>query len=305
MKHYSNISINAATFDSHPNGDYKAFRYNKIVDDAVTPPNGGAASRVDFNGDGKVDIAGKFSDGQLLMWAGNGNGTVSTSGYSLVPSGNFGSVSDLVAADFNGDGKTDVAGRFSDGQLLMWAGNGNGTVSASGYAMWPGTGFGAVSGLLAADFNGDGKVDIAGKTSNGQLLMWPGNGNGTVNGAAGTNMFASGNLGSVTDLVAADFNKDGKVDVAGKFSDGQLLMWAGNGNGTVSASGFSMLASGNFAAVSDLVAGDFNNDGKVDIAGKFSDGQLLMWTGNGNGTVSTSGYSMLASGNFAAVSDLI
>ncbi|MFF2628640.1 FG-GAP-like repeat-containing protein [Kitasatospora griseola] len=305
VKHYSNISINAATFDSHPNGDYKAFRYKKIVDDAVTPPNGGAASRVDFNNDGKVDIAGKLSDGQLLMWAGNGNGTVSTSGYSMLASGSFAPVSDLVAADFNGDGKTDVAGKLSDGQLLMWAGNGNGTVSTSGYAMWPGTGFGAASGLLAADFNGDGKVDIAGKTSDGQLLMWPGNGNGTVNGAAGNTMLASGNFGSVADMVAADFNGDGKADVAGKLSDGQLLMWAGNGDGTVSASGYSMLASGSFAPVSDLVAGDYNNDGKVDIAGKLSDGQLLMWAGNGNGTVSTSGYSMLASGNFAPVSDLI
>ncbi|BAJ29677.1 MULTISPECIES: hypothetical protein [Kitasatospora] len=36
VKHRTGISINAATFDSHPNGDYKAYRYNKIVDDAVS-----------------------------------------------------------------------------------------------------------------------------------------------------------------------------------------------------------------------------------------------------------------------------
>ncbi|WP_405017023.1 VCBS repeat-containing protein [Kitasatospora sp. NBC_00070] len=305
VKHRTGISINAATFDSHPNGDYKALRYNKVIDDAVTPPNGGAASRVDFNGDGKVDIAGKLTDGQLLQWSGNGNGTISSSGYSLVPTGNFAPVSDLVAADFNGDGKTDVAGKLTDGQLLMWAGNGNGTVSASGYAMWPGTGFAAVSGLLAADFNGDGKVDIAGKLTDGQLLMWAGNGNGTVNGAAGNSMVSTGNFGTVSDMVAGDFNNDGKADVAGKLSDGQLLQWSGNGNGTVSSSGYSMLTSGSFASVSDLVAGDYNNDGKVDIAGKLTDGQLLQWSGNGNGTISSSGYSMLTSGTFAPVNNLI
>ncbi|MBB4949957.1 hypothetical protein F4556_005492 [Kitasatospora gansuensis] len=301
VKHKTGISINAPLFDSHPNSDYKALRYNKVIDDVVAP----TASRVDFNGDGKTDIAGKLTDGQLLQWAGNGNGTISSSGYSLVPSGNFGAVSDLVAADFNNDGKTDVAGKLSDGQLLMWAGNGNGTVSASGYSMLTSGSFGSVSGLLAADFNGDGKVDIAGKLTDGQLLMWPGNGNGTINGAAGNSMVSSGNFGSVSDMVAGDFNNDGKVDIAGKLSDGQLLQWAGNGNGTVSSSGYSMLTSGSFGAVSDLVAGDFNNDGKVDIAGKLSDGQLLQWAGNGNGTVSSSGYSMLSSGSFGAVSGLL
>ncbi|BAJ32746.1 MULTISPECIES: hypothetical protein [Kitasatospora] len=38
VKHITGVSINAATFDSHPNGDYKAYRYNKIVDDPTTPP---------------------------------------------------------------------------------------------------------------------------------------------------------------------------------------------------------------------------------------------------------------------------
>ncbi|MFB8236856.1 hypothetical protein ACFC58_09920 [Kitasatospora purpeofusca] len=41
--------------------------------------------------------------------------------------------------------------------------------------------------------------------------------------------------------------------MAGKLSDGQLLMWAGNGNGTVNASGCSVLASGSFAPVSGLI----------------------------------------------------
>ncbi|MFG2907575.1 glycoside hydrolase domain-containing protein [Kitasatospora sp. NPDC048286] len=266
-------------------------------------------ARVDFNGDGKRDIAGKLSDGNLLLWTGNGNGTLNTaSGYSMWPNNGFGQVSEMVAADFNGDGKTDVAGKLSDGNLLLWSGTGNGTLDpTTGYSMWPDNGFKDVQSLLAGDFNGDGKADIAGKLSDGNLLLWTGNGNGTLNTASGYSMWPNNGFGQVGEMVAADFNGDGKTDIAGKLSDGTLLLWTGNGNGTLDpTTGYSMWPDNGFKAVSDLVAGDFNGDGKADIAGKLSDGNLLLWTGNGNGTLNTaSGYSMWPDNGFSQVSDLL
>ncbi|WP_344338933.1 transglycosylase family protein [Kitasatospora putterlickiae] len=265
--------------------------------------------RLDFNGDGKADVAGKLSDGNLLLWTGNGNGTLNTqSGYSLWPNNGFGQVSDLVAADFNGDGKTDVAGKLSDGTLLWWKGLGNGTLDpASGWSMWPDTGFSAVSGLLAGDFNGDGKADIAGKLSDGNLLLWTGNGDGTLNTQSGYSLWPNNGFGQVSELVAADFNGDGKTDVAGKLSDGTLLWWKGLGNGTLDpASGWSMWPDNGFSQVHNLVADDFNGDGKADIAGKLSDGNLLLWTGNGDGTLNTnSGHGMWPDNGFNAVNPLI
>ncbi|MGW4697832.1 hypothetical protein ACWEO1_36260 [Kitasatospora cineracea] len=50
VKHATGVSINAAYFDSHPNGDYKAYRYNNIVDDPSAPV---------YSGD--VPVAGKWS----------------------------------------------------------------------------------------------------------------------------------------------------------------------------------------------------------------------------------------------------
>ncbi|MFF2659601.1 glycoside hydrolase domain-containing protein [Kitasatospora sp. NPDC058032] len=281
-----------------------------FLDVAVSPPPGpGARVRVDFNGDGNEDIAGKLSDGSLLLWTGNGNGTLNTnSGYAMWPGTGFGQVSEMVAADFNGDGRTDVAGKLSDGSLLLWTGNGNGTLNTqSGYAMWPGTGFKDVHDLLAGDFNGDGRIDLVGKAADGTLMLWTGNGNGTLNTSSGYAMWPDTGFKNVHDLVAGDFNGDGWTDVAGKLSDGTLLLWTGNGSGRLNTySGYAMWPDKGFGQVHELVAGDFNNDGRTDIAGKLSDGTLLLWTGNGNGTLNTqSGYAMWPDNGFWQVSELL
>ncbi|MBP0452615.1 VCBS repeat-containing protein [Kitasatospora sp. RG8] len=130
-------------------GTYRPARNNSIVDTPTTPPVT-AHPRLDFNGDGKSDVAGKLADGTLLLWTGNGDGTLNTaSGYSMWPGTGFSAVNSLVADDFNGDGKADIAGKLADGTLLLWTGNGDGTLNtASGYSMWPGTGFSAVSPLI-------------------------------------------------------------------------------------------------------------------------------------------------------------
>ncbi|MFG2917511.1 FG-GAP repeat domain-containing protein [Kitasatospora sp. NPDC048298] len=299
-------NINSSSVEGWPTSYYVGLRYKNIVDDAVPEP---PKLRLDFNGDGKADVAGKLSDGNLLLWTGNGNGTLNTaSGYSMWPGNGFGQVSEMVAADFNGDGKTDIAGKLSDGNLLLWTGNGDGTLNtASGYSMWPDNGFKDVSSLVAGDFNGDGKADIAGKLSDGNLLLWLGNGNGTLDTKSGYSMWPDNGFGQVGEMVAADFNGDGKTDIAGKLSDGNLLLWLGNGNGTLDTkSGYSMWPDNGFKAVDNLVADDFNGDGKADIAGKLSDGNLLLWTGNGDGTLNTaSGYSMWPDNGFKAVDPLI
>ncbi|WP_328954736.1 VCBS repeat-containing protein [Kitasatospora purpeofusca] len=287
-------------------GTYFPVRAKNVVDDAVPQP---PKLRLDFNGDGRADVAGKLSDGNLLLWTGRGNGTLDTaSGYSMWPGNGFGQVSDMVAADFNGDGRTDVAGKLSDGNLLLWTGNGNGTLdTASGFSMWPDNGFKDVHGLVAGDFNGDGKADIAGKLSDGNLLLWTGLGNGTLNTASGYSMWPGNGFGQVNGLVAGDFNGDGKADIAGKLSDGNLLLWTGLGNGTLDTrSGYSMWPDNGFKDVDNLVADDFNGDGKADIAGRASGGALLLWTGNGAGTLNTdSGHGMWPDDGFKAVNPLI
>ncbi|MEV6583676.1 VCBS repeat-containing protein, partial [Streptomyces sp. NPDC051582] len=141
--------------------------------------------------------------------------------------------------------------------------------------------------------NSDGKQDIAGIDAYDNLKLYTGDGAGNVGG--GTNML--GNTGlwkSFKTITAGDFNSDGKQDIAGIDANNNLKLYTGDGAGNVGG-GTNMLGSnGLWKGFRSLLAGDFNNDGKQDIAGIDANNNMKLYTGNGTGTVS-GGTNMLGS----------
>jgi hypothetical protein len=138
----------------------------------------------DFNSDGKMDLAMSgcgFTSG-CLEWAllGNGDGSLQTPQFFGPTTGPLDGASALGGADFNGDGKADLVLQ-GDPSFLdtaeIYLGNGDDTFSKTNSYTLGSPPQDNSFGIAVADFNGDGKPDIA--ASNVVLL---GNGDGTFQG---------------------------------------------------------------------------------------------------------------------------
>ncbi len=132
----------------------------------------------DWNGDGKPDILARTSDGKLLMYRGNGSGGFLQPTAQQIGSGWQSLTALLAPGDWNGDGKSDILARTSDGKLLMYRGNGSGGFLQP-TAQLIGSGWQSFNALFAGgDFSGDGRPDILARDSGGLLFVYRGNGRG-------------------------------------------------------------------------------------------------------------------------------
>ena len=128
----------------------------------------------------------------------------------------------------NGDGKLDIVTSNIDGTMSVLLNKGAGTYGTA--TVFP-SGTGAyASGFVVGDFNGDGKADIVvADFQTNDLVLLLGNGSGTF--PSPVILSSPVRPGG---LVAADFNKDNKLDLAVVSNDynGSLAILLGNGNGT-------------------------------------------------------------------------
>jgi len=248
----------------------------------------------DFNGDGILDLAVTlgFTDlfqakGNVGILIGNGDGTFRTPVNYRVPENPAG----IVAGDFNGDGKADLAvgSGLGNGKaaVSVLIGNGDGTFQPR--VIYPAGKLPiGQTPVLAIDTNGDGKLDLVFPVNN-FLATYLGNGDGTFAAPLFSSSPDSFGAESVT---VGDFNGDGVLDVAYP-----ALVQLGNGDGTFGAA--TALSGGGI--VSAFVAGDFNGDGKLDIAGAGA-GSDTVYLGNGDGTFQNGITTTDAEGGVSAIS---
>ena len=256
----------------------------------------------DFNGDGRIDLLSvQGSADVFLSNGGGGQFSLAVNTQSTNPTA-WGNGRYVTVADFNGDGKLDYA---ADGPQFTYValGHGDGTFTRSFI-------FGSSGGQpVAVDVNGDGKPDlIEYATRQGapviEVLLNAGDGTFPVPPASDPFFYSvpllTNGLGY---FVVADFNGDGKPDVLvtpDQFHKTAALL-LGNGDGTFQAprsspafpSGPRLVGGG--AIPEFMAAGDFNGDGKQDVAILLDAidplglhyASVALMLGNGDGTFRT------------------
>lgn len=201
-----------------------------------------------------------------LVFSDQGVGVASNSGQKYISPGPGANAIASVSADFNGDGKLDVAvANGSSNTVSVLLDNGDGTFQTPVvYAVgnFP-------NAIVAADFNKDGKLDLAVADQNsGDVAVLLGNGDGTFQ----VPVVYPGVPTPLT-LNVADFNGDGFPDLVAGYQSGTILLNQGNGT-FVKATG-----TGIAGGALTMAVGDFNGDGRKDIA---VGGNLYL--NNGDGT---------------------
>lgn len=241
----------------------------------------------DFNQDGNLDIAvagstGAFDNtgaGTVSFIFGNGQG--SFGGPQTFQSGPVGGI---AAGDFDNDGLTDLAalGEFSKSVTIFHNTGGAFTTSTftvpTNFDMIdPTSGADFLSSLVAGDFNGDGKMDLVYQdscsgscpVSEQAYYLLTNTGNGFT--ATLTNIGSTG----ANELHVADLDGDGRADFFFAFHGCHTPCFGvdaafSNGDGTFQSASVFNGDNGVGGDPLDVIAGDFNNDGIMDIVAAVS-----------------------------------
>jgi len=182
----------------------------------------------------------------------------------------------VIVADFNGDGKLDLASANQVGNnVTLKLGAGNGTFPVAGSVNIPnGGGATTLNNLVAGDWNGDTKLDLAvvNGTNNATIFL-------NMGASFTTTVVNTGISGG--SIAAGDVNGDNKLDLIVGGNSTNVVPLIGNGTG-----GFAM---GTLRAAPGTNVGvalaDMNADGKLDlITANQSTNNASIYIGNGAGT---------------------
>jgi hypothetical protein len=272
-------NVDLAVADSSQNKVYILQGYGdgtfRLASSVAVGPNPYAMVAGDF-GNGHLDLAvadGNSSLSDISVLLGNGDGTFQTAKHlaaGLAPIG-------LAAGDFNGDGRTDLAtANTSTNDIYVLLGKGDGTFQEP-VAQYVGY---EASALATGDFTSSGSLGLAVVNSGSDnVTILPGDGDGTFEQPLTVPLPAGS---SASGVVAADFNRDGRTDLAvTDHALNEVSVLLGYGNGTFQSLSPIAVGGGPYA----IATGDFTGDGIADLAVVDRDNSTVtILLGKGDGT---------------------
>ncbi|WP_329623013.1 VCBS repeat-containing protein [Streptomyces sp. NBC_01255] len=213
---------------------------------------------------GKDTVVGRDSSGTLYGYFAMTNGQLSPR-YEASGPGEYDGIDFVNTSSFNSDNFSDIAEIWDWNNGQLWIGTSP-----------IGNGWGVYNALVGpGDLSGDGKADLLARDRSGVLYLYKGNGQGT---AFAGRIRVGGGWGGFNELLGAgDYTGDGRADLLARTTGGELFLYPGSGNATTPFKARVSIGSG-WNTYKHLTApGDLNADGKADVLGVTSTGDLYRY----------------------------
>ena len=263
----------------------------------------------DLDGDGDVDVIRVISDGLNITWYRNsGSSDPSFSGFSI--SNTVSDARSVATADVNQDGHVDIVIASADDNKVAWYQNTGGAPPTFNEHIVS-TGASGAQVVSTGDIVHDGDLDIiVGAMTGGAIYWYKNSGGGSPSFSQQT---ASSNSNGVSDIVIADVNGDGLLDILASEYSGSAAVWYRN-NGEFTPTFTRILVGDGYPSMRAVCAGDLDSDGDLDIIGGTETGNHIGWFEN-DGAISpgfthhsimsgTSGSLSITAGDIDADNDL-
>ena len=248
----ANSHSNSVTLLTNYGGGFSTSTISNVL------PTGGYPGRLaagDFTGDGYIDLAVgdiNLTSGARVQILANHSNDGTFNAASLFSNLSASAVWDMEVADLDGDGCPDLI--VSSVQKI--------TVFGCGQYQPGSYTFSGINSIMVAvaDFDGDGKPDLAISQFNSTVHFLRNTSTGPGNLSFSSPWPEINFSGYSYGIAAADFNRDGKPDLVGYFTDGTIALMIGDGAGNFTKTSY-QAGNSNFT----IAIGDLNGDGLTDV----------------------------------------
>ena len=231
----------------------------------------------DIDGDGNQDVLSASQGDNVVAWYRNSGGG-SFDVRQIVSSEAFVAQS-VFAADIDMDGDLDVLSASRDDDRIAWYENTDGAGVFGPLQVISSTAERAHT-VFAADLDGDGDPDVLSASELDDKIAWYENTDGA--GAFSGERILSSNANAARDVLAADLDGDGDMDVLSAAAGDNKISWHRNKDGAGDFTGEIVITT-SASFVQDIHVADIDLDGDLDVLSASTNDSKIAWYPNLDG----------------------
>ena len=237
----------------------------------------------DVDGDGDTDvISASINDDKIAWYENRLNEVAANFGPPQVISTAADGPRAVSAADVDGDGDTDIVSvSFYDDKVAWYENRLNEASVDFGPQQVISTAVDGPRSLATADIDRDGDVDVLSASRNDNKIAWYENRLNEASADFGPQQIISDTAGLATDVLAADVDGDGDIDVlSAAYADDMIAWYPNNLNEAAANFGPPQVVSSSADGIRSAFAADMDGDGDIDVLSASQLDDKIAWYEN-------------------------